>query len=99
MPSNLICPSLGVAVVSASEYAATIRHPLLVPTTAKGGEQQADTRHPDTRHPDTAADTPTRQTPQRQVRYLQADASGCKGEKAYASGCKGMQAKKQGGGG
>ena len=93
----LICSSLGVAVVSASEYAATIRHPLLVPTTTKGG-RQAGKAAPETPTPETPTpETPTRQAGKRQVSGLQSDASGCKGEKAYASGCKGMQAKKQGG--
>ena len=86
-----------MAVVSASEYAATIRHPLLVPTTTKGG-RQAGKAAPETPTPETPTPgTPTRQACKRQVSGLQSDAIGCKGEKAYASGCKGMQAKKQGG--
>ncbi|MBO5706933.1 MAG: hypothetical protein J6S05_08070 [Bacteroidaceae bacterium] len=47
--------------MSASEYAATIRHPLLVPTTATAG-RQAGKGAPDTPTPDTPTpDTPTRQ--------------------------------------
>ena len=73
---------------------------------ANGGKLQGEqgradpTRHPDptprppTRHPDP---TPRPPDPKRQVRGMQADASGCKGGKAYASGCKRMQAEKQGG--
>ena len=52
----------------------------------------------ESRHDQPTTDTTSRPADtERQARCLQADASGCKGGKAYASRCKEMQAEKQGG--
>ena len=96
-----------VCTLRASEKESRVFDTLLSLSACVMGEQgqgeshRADpTRHPDptprppTRHPDP---TPRPPDPKRQVRGMQADASGCKGGKAYARGRKGMQAEKQGG--